>query len=232
MVQISRALAFFALVSTGLALALNSDAATGVKGVSAGNIETAVHHGDIEEVKMKNHDTSVNSEVSGSNANSGAATAFAEDMATVNATSAGVVEPAGAEAIQPNSYVYIQNNQGYYLSRMGPTGVGFTKPSPDQYCRFKADRVGDIYIALRADNNLAITLDHGSKLPVLWLNALYPVGWFEAVSTGHGTVYLVVHNPSMPDNGPWTVTGTNYNYDAINTIRYPTGFNGLYITRA
>lgn len=180
---------------------------------------------------------------------SGAATAFAEDMATGNATSAGVAEAgntcwllrfvrithtktaAGAEAIRPGT-IYIQNNQGYYLSRIGPTGVAFSKTAPDQFCRFKADRVGGSYLTLRADNDLAITLDHGFDPPVLWLNRLYPVGWFEVVSTGDGKDYLVVYNPSTPDNGPWTVAGTNYNSGSINTVLFRTAFNGLYVIQA
>ncbi|KAJ6548703.1 hypothetical protein B0H19DRAFT_1379060 [Mycena capillaripes] len=241
MVQISRVIAFFALVSTGLALATNSDATTSAKGVSAGNSdETAVHNGGIEKVKMNDHDTLVNSEFSGSTANSGsdaiAVTTFAEDKAVVNATSAGVAEPgvvkiaAGTEAIRPGSSVYIQNNQGYYLTRFGATGLIFGKTSPDVFCKFRADGVtGTDYVVLRSDDNLAITLDRTYNPPPLWLNRLFPFVWFQAVSAGEGKYYLVIRNP---DDAPLTVTGSNFNGGAISTIRDSSGFNGLYIIPA
>ncbi|KAJ7036186.1 hypothetical protein C8F04DRAFT_1258291 [Mycena alexandri] len=233
MVQISRALAFFALASTALALAVNSDA-TSVKGATVGDTdETAVHHTGIEEVNINDQDASVKSEASGTDVGSDviAATTFDEDKVTVNATSAGVVGPAGTMALRPGSSVYIQNNNGYFLSRWGATGVIFGKTTPDVFCRFRADRLaGTNYVTLRADNGLTINVDHGANPPALWLNQLYPAGAFETVPAGDGKDFLVVRDVARPEKGPWAVRGENINGNAITTIAYPTTrFYALYI---
>ncbi|KAJ6568681.1 hypothetical protein B0H19DRAFT_1065498 [Mycena capillaripes] len=235
MVQISRALAFFALVSTGLALAVNFDAMPSVK----------YHNGGVEEVKIYFHDTSVNIEFSGTNAKGCSdaidAATFAENKATINDASAGVADPglvvktaAGVQAIRPGSVIYIQNSDGYYLSRIGPTGVKFAKRSPDVYCRFKADPVGGTnYVTLRADNGLPITLDYRWGRPVLWLNAANPSGWFEARSIGTSTKdFLIVRDSTNPGDGDWVISGTNWNDGAIETTPEFKTLWGLLITEA
>ncbi|KAJ6554224.1 hypothetical protein B0H19DRAFT_1262613 [Mycena capillaripes] len=232
MVQISRALAFFALVSTGLAASVN-------------HLRTqAVYNGGIK-VKINYHDTSVNIEFSGTNANGGsdaiAATTFAEDKAMVNDASAGVAEPGlvfktavGVEAIRPGSVIYIQNSDGYYLSRMGPTELNFAKTSPDFWCQFWADPVdGTDYVTLRADNDLLITLDFDYGQPVLWLNPDKPTGWFQAVSNRAATRdYLIVYDSTRPDFNAWGLTGVNYYAGAIIVSRIYKTSASMLITEA
>ncbi|KAJ7605074.1 hypothetical protein DFH06DRAFT_1348926 [Mycena polygramma] len=238
MVHISRTLAFFAFVSTGLALALTADPTTNIKGVSAGNTDDSAV---ISEAKMNHHETPVNGELSSGTGNGGSdaitATTFAKDKPVVDAVAAPgfVVNATHATSarITPGSVYYIQNQQGYYLVRRGDTGIGFavTTAHPT-YSPFRATAVpGTDYVTLQADNGLSITLDHNYNPPVLWLNRVYPVGWFQTVPAGSNTEYLYVHNPSGISGGPWAVLGNNYNDGAINTVVYPTGFNGLYITK-
>jgi hypothetical protein len=50
-------------------------------------------------------------------------------------------------------YILIQADNQQYLSRMGPTGLEFSKSSPDEYCRFRVEKVDENHVAFRADND-------------------------------------------------------------------------------
>ncbi|KAJ7758334.1 hypothetical protein B0H16DRAFT_1720939 [Mycena metata] len=132
------------------------------------------------------------------------------------------------------SLIYVQNTNGYFLSRMGPTGLEFSKKSLDEYCKFKVVQVaGTVYFSLAADNGDVMALDYGAdNSPSIWLNYLYPVAAFAAVSADNGKTYLVAHDPGRPDKGPYTVTGVDYSSSSISTIVDATGYDALYVGQA
>ncbi|KAJ7152935.1 hypothetical protein C8R46DRAFT_1042558 [Mycena filopes] len=134
--------------------------------------------------------------------------------------------------LTPGTSVYIQNQQGQYLTRIGEQHVGFSKSTPDVYCKFKVAQVGNTeYVSLTADNGLALAVDYGAGF-LMWLQYLYPQVSFTTEPVGYdGQVYLIGHDLNQPAQGPWTVTGENGN-GAISTVVNPTQFNGLWIVEA
>ncbi|KAJ7722404.1 hypothetical protein B0H16DRAFT_1737778 [Mycena metata] len=206
MVQLSRALGFFALASTAFALAVTSDA-TGVKVGNTDGIAARIENNDPS-VKSKAFDADVTS---------------VENKFMVNATSAGIVELViGTMAIRPGSTHFIQNNEGYFLSRLGYNGLGFSKTTPDVPCTFRAERlIRTDYVTLRADNGLFITVDYRRDPTALWLDPRDPVAAFDTVSAGDGKEFLVVRDVDRPQMGPWAVTGEGTSDDTIAMITYP-----------
>ncbi|KAJ6479184.1 hypothetical protein C8R47DRAFT_1074626 [Mycena vitilis] len=217
MVHISRTLALFAFVSTGLALALTADhTTTGIEGVSAGHTDDT---GVINKAKNGGSDVI-------------AATTFAKDKPADDAVAApGFVvntTRAASGGILPGGVYHILNQAGDCLARDG-TGIGFRATCS----RFTATAVpGTEYVTLKADNGLSITFDYNYYPSGLFLDPFSTVAWFKTESARFNIEYhLYVHDPSSMTGEPLVVSGNNDNAGTISTDFSSTRYNGLYIDR-